>query len=178
MRISSVKWWSVLLGIGVFFYGGFVTYTDPFILGLDVIIALLWILAPCAVAAAIILLVAVIYRRPRRLPLRLLFAVFAGACITVLAVPINGYLQGRAADAAMAYPAQVAPLLEQYRREHGAYPSELGQLPSRPLLPRLLRGAQSYSSDGEEYFFQFPQPGGLINVYDYNSGTHKWELST
>jgi hypothetical protein len=168
----------MFLGMGLAAYGVIVTYADPLILFLLVYNALLWIAAPCAAVALIILLFAAISRRWLRPPLLLLSAVLAAACVLAAALPINEFLQERAVTAAKAYPDRVASLLEQYRREHGAYPARLEQLPSRPHVPRLLRSSYGYKSNGEHYDFSFSQPGGMIDVWEYNSEAHAWHLST
>ena len=95
-----------------------------------------------------------------------------------LMLPINGFIQERAVTAAKAYPARIAPLLEVYRKSHGFYPMKLDELPSKPSVPRLLRSSYGYRSNGHHYTFCFPQPGGIIDVWDYDSETKSWHLST
>ncbi len=168
----------IFLGVGLIGYGTIVTYADPMLLFIVVCVALCWIAAPCAGVALIILLVAILSRRGLRLPLLLLSAVILSAACLALTLPINTFIQQRAVAAAKAYPDCVAALLEQYRQRHGTYPANLSQLPSRPQIPRLLRGSYGYHSDGQTYTFTFPQPGGMIDVWDYSSETHAWHLST
>lgn len=168
----------LFLGAGVVGYGALVTYADPFQLFLYVVAGLLWVAAPCAAAALVILVFAAATKRRSRPPLLLLTGVFVFASLMAVSLPINSFMQQRAVVAAKAYPDRVAPLLEQYRQEHGTYPATLDQLPSHPRVPRLLRMDHGYRSDGQHYTFYFPQPGGLIDVWDYDSETRTWHLST
>jgi hypothetical protein len=139
---------------------------------------LLWLAAPFAAVALVILVFAAASKRWLRPPILLLTGVFVIAGLMAVALPINGFIQERAVIAAKAYPERVAPLLEQYRQQHGTYPTTLDQLPSYPHVPRLLRSSYGYRSDGQHYTFTFPQPGGMIDVWDYSSETHTWHLST
>ena len=150
---------------------------DPFLILVLGMGSAIWIGLPLVTVAAILLAVAIHKRRPRRIPVVILGGALAYAALVGLAIPLNHVFHERAVVAAKAYPEQVAPLLETYRREHGSYPAHLDQGPSAPRLPWLLRRF-GYHSDGHTYWFTFPQPGGLIDVWDYSSETHKWHLST
>jgi len=173
----SKRW--IFLGVGVAAaYAAVVAYADPMLLVLVVFMGLMWIVEPCAVVAFVILVYAIATKRWLRPPLLLLAGVFAVAGLMVLSLPVNQFIQERSVVAAKAYPATIAPLLEQYRRAHGTYPTSLDQLPTHPQVPRLLRTPFGYRSAGDHYTFTFPQPGGLIDVWDYNSETHAWHLST
>jgi len=168
----------IFLGAGIVAYCALVTYADPMLLLILVYAGLLWIALPCAAIMLAILLFAAVSRSWLRPPLLLLSVVLAVTCLMWLTLPINGFIRQNAVIAAKAYPERIAPLLEQYREQHGAYPSNLDQLPSRPHIPRLLRSSHGYRSDGQHYTFTFPQPGGMIDVWDYSSETRSWHLST
>ena len=147
-------------------YGAVVTYADPI---------LFFALTSASVVIAVVTLVCVAALKPSSsTPGLLLLGIIAAP----VALPINEFIQQKAENAAKAYPARVAPFLEQYRAEHGYYPASLNQLPSYPRVPHLLRGGHHYRSDGHQYSFDFSQPGGLINSWNYNSETHTWHLST
>ena len=168
----------IFLGLGLVIYGTVVTYTDPLLLTLLVYVGLFWFVAPCAGIALCIFFFAVATRRWLRPPLLMLRAVFVIACLIGLTLPINGFIQERAVAAAKAYPDHIAPLLEAYRKIHGVYPTNLDEIPSKPSVPRLLRSSYGYRSDGNHYTFCFPEPGGMIDVWDYDSRTKLWHLST
>jgi hypothetical protein len=168
----------VLLGLGLAAYGAIVIYADPLLLAILVYAATLWIATPCIGVALVIFLFAAVSRRWLRPPLLLLSMIFAIACLMWLTLPINLFIQRRAVAAAQAYPDRIAPLLEQYREQHGMYPNTLDQLSSRLRVPRLLRRSYGYHSDGQHYTFTFPEPGGMIDVWDYSSETRTWHLST
>ena len=108
---------------------------------------------------------------------RVLKAVGGYACFISLLITANHFAQEHAVANAKAYPAQLAPLLEAYRKEHGTYPKSLDLLPSKPPVPRLLRNS-AYHSNGQGYGFCFPQPGGLIDVWCYDSETQTWNFSS
>lgn len=168
----------IFLGAGAVGYGAVVTYADPMLLFILVYAGLLFLVAPCAAVALVILVFAIASKRWLRPPILLLIGVFTVAALLALSLPINGYIQQRAVVAAKAFPDRVAPMLEEYRRQHGAYPASLDQLPSHPHVPRLLRTSYGYRAQGQTYTFTFPQPGGMIDVWDDSSETHTWHLST
>lgn len=157
-----------------------VWFADPFALLLFGIVPLLWIGVPATLVGCAMLFIAIRTKRSRRAAVAILSIVFGSTCFIGLAIPANDFVQQLAVDAAKAYPAKVAPLLEAYRDAHGSFPNSLDQLPAAPRLPRLLRrwGRHCYRSDGRTYSFSFPQPGGLINSWDYDSQTRTWHLST
>jgi len=159
-------------------FAAVVWFMDPLFLFILGVAPLLWIGLPATLLGVILLLVAVRTGRSRRPSLIILSIVCGFACFVGLAIPTNHYIQTQAVAAAKAYPERIAPLLEQYRRVHGAYPASLDQLPPRPRVPRLLRSNYGYHSDGQHYTFSFPQPGGMIDVWDYSSETHTWHLSS
>lgn len=175
MKIVHKRW--IFLGAGSAAYGAIVVYADPLIL-LVVCVGFFWLVAACAALALIVLLFAVASKRSLRPPVLLLSGIVAVAGLMALALPVNRFIQDSAVSAAKAYPDLIAPLLEEYRQQHGAYPSSLDQLPSHPRIPRLLRSSYGYRSDGQHYTFTFSQPGGMIDVWDYSSETHMWHLST
>jgi len=150
---------------------------DPFpllVLGLG---SLLWLALPVGVFTTILLVLAICKQRSRRIPIVILTGVLVFAALVGLAIPLNRVVHDRGVVAAKAYPEQVEPMLEAYRSQHGRYPERLDQIPAAPRMPWLLRRF-GYHSDGSKYWFTFPQPGGLIDVWDYISETHKWHLST
>ncbi|MEK7952062.1 hypothetical protein [Luteolibacter soli] len=150
---------------------------DPFVLMmLGALVA--WIGIPALLVAGILWLFAFHYGRSNRPAWTILSIVAALGCFVILAIPANRFVQQRAVVAAKDYPSRVAPMLEAYRRTHGAYPTNLAQLPAKPTLPRLLRSPFGYRSDGSSYSFSFPQPGGLIDSWEYSSETDTWHLST
>lgn len=165
------------LGFGAALYLGTVWFADPFFLFLA-FAPLICVGLPVAVGATIFLLIAIRTGRPRRPAVVMLGAVAALTILAGLAWPLNPFAQDRAVTAAKAYPERVAPLLEAYRQAHGAYPDSLDQLPTKPVVPRLLRRMYGYRSDGGRYSFSFPVPGGMIDSWDYDSDTKEWSLST
>jgi hypothetical protein len=148
---------------------------DPWLLYFIVIPALVF-LAAVALCCVPALVWGLVSHRSLRPPLTLLGIAIAAAALAGAAIPANRFFQAQAEAAAKAYPDRVAPLLESYRQAHGTYPARLEQLPSAPRPPRLLRG--SYHSDGNVYSFYYNVPGGLIDVWTYESETHRWHLST
>jgi len=154
-----------------------VWFVDPFLVGAFMSLPLLAAI-PCFVIGLVWLVVSRTQGRSIPQPCILIFTAFAMACLAWPTLTANRWVHQRAADAAKHYPEQVSPLLEAYRREHGAYPRSLDQLPSKPPMPRLLRKSYSYKSDGRTYSFSFAQPGGLIDTWHYDSETHTWYLET
>ena len=167
----------ILAGV-VIVFAAVVWFVDPLLLFILGVAPLLWIGLPASLIAVVILLAAVRTGRSRRPALTILSVVAAFGCFVGLAIPTNHFIQQRAVTAAKEYPARVAPLLEAYRQAHGSYPTSLNQLPAKPVVPRLLRRSYGYRSDGGRYWFTFPQPGGLIDTWHYDSETQTWHLST
>lgn len=151
-------------------------YGEPVIVALFAAAALFLCTALLAVGL-FILCFSLATRRAWRPPVVLMVIAVVGAGMVVGAVSLNHLVQDRAVLHAKAYPERVAPQLESYRQAHGNYPQSLDQLPAAPRLPRLLRD-RAYSSDGRSYSFQFPSPGGFIDVWVYSSETRSWHLST
>lgn len=155
-----------------------VWFTDPLLLVLFSVGPLIWIGLPTSLIAVGHLLDSIRKGRSRHPALKILTVVAVFGCLVGVAIPTNRFIFGRAVTVAKEYPARVAPLLEAYRQAHGSYPTSLDQLPAKPAVPRLLRRAYGYRSDGSRYSFWFPQPGGLIDRWDYDSETQTWRLST
>jgi hypothetical protein len=165
------------IGIAVVFVAA-VCFLDPFVLFILAFAPLCWIGLPAAIVGGILLLVSWRTGRSRRPAVFIISAVLGFAIFVGLAIPGNHFVYQRAEAAAKAYPARVEPLLEAYRQAHGAYPSSLDQLSDKPRVPRLLRTSYGYRSDGSSYTFCFHKPGGLIDTWNYDSTTKKWDLST
>ena len=182
MKAFPNRWW--FIGVAALAalaalaaYGALIFYADP--LGLFLLAyAGLWLAAFGSVAAWLSQFVI----RGRRNAINRAIAAFAwlaGICVVILfSSPLNSIAQERAVAEAKAYPDRVAPLLEEYRKQHGAYPGSLNELSPCPSIPRLLRPRNGYRSDGNEYWFSFPRPGGMIDVWGYSSKTHAWRLWT
>ena len=154
-----------------------VWFADPFQLIVLGVAPLIWIGLPALLIGGIMLLRAMRTGRSCRLPINILLAVLGFVFFVNLAIPVNLLIQAQAVNEAKAYPGRVAPLLEAYKQKQGAYPVNLDQLPAKPPMPRLLRRL-GYHADGQSYWFSFPLPGGLIDVWQYDSKTHAWHLST
>ena len=167
---------SVLLLVA-FGYLAIVYLADPFQLLVLGLCGILWVGLPAAIIGIVIMLIFVNVRKKRRVPLYVVGSLVVLAVLMGAAMPLNRLFQEQAVIDAKAYPARVDPLLSAYRQAHGTYPKTLDQIPSAPPLPRLLRRC-GYRSDGRTYWFTFPKPGGLIDVWDYSSETQKWDLST
>lgn len=165
-----------LAASGVFI--AIVWLADPFLLSLIGVVALVWIGVPILVVSVVHLLLALRRGSSPRPALLIMASVIGFACVFGLAKVANHYVQELAVDAAKEYPARVEPMLENYRKTHGTYPSNLDQLPFKPAIPRLLRTSYGYRADGTEYSFSFGQPGGLIDTWEYNRATKSWYLST
>ena len=169
--------WPVIAVVFVACFIAVICCMDPFILMmLGIMVAFIGI--PALLVAGILWLLAFHHGRSNRPALTILSIVAAIGCFVGLAIPSNRIVQQRAVVAARDYPSRVAPMLEAYRSTHGAYPTNLAQLPTKPSLPRLLRVSYGYRSDGSSYSFSFPQPGGLIDTWEYSSETKTWYLST
>ena len=166
----------ILIGIVavVAAFAAIVWFMDPLLLPGFGLWAFVWIGLPASIVAVTKLRDA--NGRISRPSLTILCAVAAYVCLVVIAVPTNRYIQERAVADAKAYPALVAPMLEAYKQAHGSYPTSLDQLPAKPRVPRLLRNR--YHSDAEHYRFWFPQPGGLISSWEYDSKDQKWNYSS
>ncbi len=169
--------WPIIAVVFVACFIVVVWFMDPFILiMLGILVA--WIGIPTLLVAGILWLFAFHYARSNRPALTILSIVATFGCFVGLAIPSNRFVQQRAVGAAKDYPSRVAPMLEAYRSTHGAYPTNLAQLPTKPSLPHLLRSPFGYRSDGSGYSFSFPQPGGLIDTWEFSSETKTWYLHT
>jgi hypothetical protein len=153
-------------------------YVDPFLLQLMGLAAVVWIGPPLLVLGLLLLIYARIFRRSYRSGVQCVTVSIAFACIVGLAIPLNHLVMERAVATAKKYPEKVAPFLEEYRTAHGGYPESLELIKNKPSVPRLLRRSYGYRSNGNSYEFTFPQPGGLIDTWNYYSNTASWSLST
>ncbi len=75
---------------------------------------------------------------------------------------------------AKGYCEGLIPRLEEFRRGHGSYPTDLSQLGRLPPPPLLLRGETFYHSNGDEYDFDFLDPAGMFNGYHYDGEAGQW----
>lgn len=157
-------------------YTAVIFWMDPLFVTILSHYGLRFLALPAAAIAVIFLLFAAGTRRPCRPPLILLLWILIISSLVAAAPPANLVIQERAVANAKAYPARVAPLLEAYRQTHGAYPTSLSQLPSKPFVPRLLRRSYGYHSDGTSYSFRFPI--SIMDSWEYDSKTQKWHAST
>ena len=153
-------------------------YADPLVLFIAAWGLSFWICLPCVLLGSLILLLACRRGTSLRPGLTFIAVILSVPALLFAAIPANAYIQNQAEAEAKAYPARVAPLLEQYRVKTGAYPATLDALPSKPAVPRLLRTNYGYRSHGSRYSFTFSRPGGLIDVWDFDSVTQQWHLST
>jgi len=70
---------------------------------------------------------------------------------------------------------QLVEPLDQYRQQHGSYPTDIAAvLPANTPTPPILRN-NYYSSNGESFSFEFTDPGGMFNGYEYYSTERHWE---
>jgi hypothetical protein len=141
-------------------------------------VALVWIGVPATVVGVFRLLFLADSPQLRRHWRNVLYGVAVCACLLGLAIPINRYVHEFGVDEAKEYPAQVAPLLEAYRKAHGFYPKSLDQLSSRPPAPHLLSDPRSYDSYGDFYRFSFSKRSGMIEGWFYDSRDRMWRAST
>ncbi len=140
--------------------------------------SLFWIGIPC-IATGIILFFYARAKKTNTTPvLRFIGSVLLVSLFALLSLPFSSFVERRDIAAAKAYPEKIAPLLEQYRQANGVYPTSLDALPSKPSVPRLLRTAYGYRSDGTNYSFCFSEPGGIMDTWDYSSKTHEWHFSS
>ena len=153
-------------------------WLDPFVLLTVGAGLLMWVALPAAAIGFVRLAIAVRQGSSRAPALNILASVAAFAVFFALAIPANRHLQAHAVAMAKAYPAQVTPLLEAYRTQHGKYPASLDAVPSAPAVPRLLRGTGGYRTTGDSYSFSFNVPGGFIDTWDYSSATGEWILTS
>lgn len=163
--------------LGVVLFCTLTYFPDPFFLLVFVIGGGLWIGLPLIVIGIIVALISKALNRSTKIPICFIATVLAVISLGGLSIPANSLVYQWAEIEAKAYPDKVRPLLDDYRKEHGVYPKSLDELQGKPPVPRLFK-AWSYRSNGSDYSFSFPQPGGLIDQWDYDSKTRKWSLST
>ncbi len=154
-------------------YSAVVYYVDPILVIIFAVDGLIWIGLPLIAVCLALLLVGLYTERSIRTALMLLGWSIAIVFLAMVAIPANAFLQDHAVENAKVYSEKIDGLLEEYRRDHGAYPSSLDQIPSAPPMPRLLR-RNDYYSDGETYSLDFQVPGGLLDRWHYTSETHQW----
>ena len=111
---------------------------------------------------------------------RLRVANIAAGMLVVLALQAPGYVFGRLLlrhdiREAKLFCEQLVEPLDQYRQQHGSYPTDIAKvLPANTPIPPILKN-NYYHSNGEYFTFDFANPGGMFNGYEYYSTDHRWE---
>ncbi len=107
-------------------------------------------------------------------------------CLGVF-VPCGEFFRQRALTEAFAYPAQMVPLLERYKRANGHYPRSVAELPVGIPTPRLMKDRTYYEhrpkalqfvqgklKEIEVYWFIFSDPSDDYGHHEFNGITRKW----
>ena len=75
--------------------------------------------------------------------------------------------------AAKNFVTTMVPKLDQYRKDHGQYPATLAALGSLSP-PKLLKHAHGYTTDGENFRFEYWDSAGMMDGYYFDSTSRKW----
>lgn len=151
---------------------------DPFIVPNFLLEVVVLLMIPTSAAGFVWLCVAKAKSRPTSEPIKLVAVSIAIICIGSCAAAAGRRINDQAVESAKSYPAQIKPLLEDYRHINGSYPGNLDQLPSNPPVPRLPRTSYGYTSDGQSYEFSFGQPDVMFGTWRYDSKSESWEYET
>ncbi len=101
----------------------------------------------------------------------------AAVALVWCSLGLGSIFQLGAIGKAQSYPNRLAPVLEEHRRMHGAYPDSLEDLAKAPPLPRLLGDRYAYQSRASNYRLVFRPPSEMLGVWIYESATGHWEFS-
>ena len=162
---------SVLLNLGLVLIG-----QGRFVLDIIILAACVWIAAPLFIFSGIFLAIA--YRKPHPVMIAaghwlMLTSLVLGS--TLAAVYLGGILNTRRIDEAKAYCERLAIALDGTREETGFYPTNLTGIVQQSDLPDILKGGNLYyHSQGTNYSITFPDPGGMMNGWDFIGSTKKW----
>ena len=97
--------------------------------------------------------------------------------LTVLSLPIGGFIHQGDIQKAIGYCDSLMPLLQEEKNKTGSYPVDLqGVLKNRARSPYLLSFENYYLSDGLSFVFSFSERDGVFpHVNLYSSERKKWE---
>jgi hypothetical protein len=115
-------------------------------------------------------------QRSRILAMLSRVALWAGlvALSAAVSMPIGAVVLRRDIAAAKRYCEDLVPDLDAYKRAHGRYPEGIDAVTAPTRAPRLLRPFPFYTSNGESFSFSFPNPGGMMNFFAYDSKRREW----
>ncbi|CAN5891496.1 hypothetical protein BH11VER1_BH11VER1_00850 [soil metagenome] len=91
-------------------------------------------------------------------------------------VPIGRLLQKWEVNRARSFPERTESILDEYRKSHGAYPSELSLISPKLSTPRLLsKGWGFYVVDDDgDYRFGYEEPDGP-GSWRYAGSSKQWD---
>ena len=92
-----------------------------------------------------------------------------------LSWPVGMFLLETDIHSAKVYCGRLIGKIEEFRAKRGRYPQSLTEVQPLEKLPRLLRERSFYGSDGQSYSFSFVDPSGMMNGFEFNSKTRRWE---
>ena len=136
----------------------------------------MWIVAPVLLLAGVTMVVAAKHGARgyyRAAQVALLGALALGSlCISALT---GGLVRERDIAEAKRYCESYVPSLDRHRSEHGKYPPSLDEVARTDEVPRLLANATFYWPDGDEFRFEFGDPGALMSFITDDSERRAWE---
>ncbi|MHC4201222.1 MAG: hypothetical protein ACYSU0_14630, partial [Planctomycetota bacterium] len=136
----------------------------------------IWVVTPVLLLAGATMVVAA--RRGAKGYFQAAYIVLLGALV-LGSLGISAYFGGvvRERDIAHArlYCESCVPALDQHKSQYGSYPLSLDGVARSGELPHLLTDVGFYRSDGNEFCFEFSDPGALMSSVTYHSRRRAWD---
>ncbi len=134
-----------------------------------------WVVGPMLLSAAVVMVVAAKLRE--RKYFRVAYVLFLGLLVLgslSISAYFGHFVRERDIAHAKRYCESLVPALDRHKNQHGQFPVSLDSTGRSGGVPRLLRGKSFYTSDGEEFRFEFGDPGALMAFVAYNSNQRAW----
>lgn len=148
--------------------------TQAFLVNILIVAGCLYVGLPLSILSAVLFSVSI--RKPEGIIRRvsiwgfiLVLLVFS----SLTSLPVRNYILNCRISQAKSYCEALIPKLEAWKKEHGSYPKSISKVGAPDKLPMLLDSG-FYNSDGQNFYFDFVHPAGMMNGFEYSSHNHKW----
>ena len=101
-----------------------------------------------------------------------LFSSIAGGAL-LLSIGTGSAIHHWQIREARAYVAEMVPILDGYRKQHGRYPDSLAAI-AVPDPPALMKDSYSYFEESDSFRFEYWDEAGMMDGYYFDSASREW----